>query len=314
MSFLDYVNRKNSIQKVSVDIENYRHFLSETLASEILKPSENTDFILKNILNLKLLEKNLNSYHCPHTEEIITALNKTTVAATEMAYTKLNEWSNSSSFNDIKYLIAQYQKKLLQRKIDAADIDTSIQNLSYQAENFLEGIKRKIETNCKRIKNWDNVFIKLEANHDSKSLVLENVKITFGDVFEGTCTLYVDSNNRLSLISENLSALPDLIQKNVKKLVSSLMKENKKINPIVLYFDSHSFEQKVFENIAKDLSLGIKPEFPKHIYFKDAPINNKDELWKIKLDEDSVRMILHEGDVKEYCLLKDPNIFWIEKL
>jgi hypothetical protein len=307
MSFNKYVEKRNQSQKIDINIDSYRESILTQLSGQILKANVENKEIIKNTLNVEQIEKTLQKYKFPKTENCKIAL---LAGNTTNILKILDSYHLNDELKQIQSEITQYQRRLILEKLDSSDIDLCCENLCKKAQIKLQKLANYLNEVIKRLKHWDDIAIKIEAIYENQKLDLEKAIINFGDLISGTVEISLLENNQFKIEKVKLENLSDKTKRSILNLLEN--SENSKQSKI-LYFHSAIHECKHYNSIIKDLSLGIKTDFPLYINLYSTPIVKENFItWKIKVEAKNLLLYLNENNYIQYNFSEQPKIFWME--
>lgn len=308
MSFNKYVEKRKQVQEIYIDLESYRENILSRLSGEILSTKKPEKEIFLNTINLERVEKILSKYNFPNTEACVVALIAENVNNISKILDRLKFYADIPEINEIQSEIIQYQRRLILERLDSEDIDVCCENLCAKAHSKLLKVSNYLNEGIQNLKHWDTISIKIKAL--DQKLNLENAEIIFGDLISGSVEVNISENDEYSFNKIKLENLSNKTKKSILNLFENL-ESTKKTK--ILYFHTKINEAKYFNSIIKDLSLGIKTDFPLHMNLYSEPTFIENYMtWKIKVEANNLSLSTNEVNAFQYNFTKQPNILWME--
>jgi hypothetical protein len=107
------------------------------------------------------------------------------------------------------------------------------------------------------------------------------------------------------------SEMPESMRTQIDALLQRI-KDSPKIKKMVtLYMAKPHQDRNLFERKRRDISLGIKTTLPKNTILMNMPIDEKNDIWKVRIKEEKLSKILNEGDFLQYQLMDESDLIWI---
>ena len=317
MSLKKYLETRKLKLSISSDLNSYKENLLGVLSSLVLLSEVSNKQIIKKTIPLHQIEKQLEQIAYPCVEKILSALSTVDLKKIKDVMEAFDAWSagrEDKTISSLKYFFTEYQNKIISQKLSAEDIDAVNCNFIIEAENTLQIIKDKIKHVAEKYEILENYPIHMEGLFSENQLSLVEFKIKVGDFLENYFTLEVTENFEVNKKELVLDQMPEQVKKDVLKLVNELSKNIDSKSIGTYYFNIRKNEAFLFECMQKDLALGIKPEFPKHIQLTNIPYQqNEQDTWKIKIARKYVQKELHEGDIEYFSLVGRPLVYWMER-
>lgn len=311
MSFTSYVESR-SRTNVVVILDEYREKLHADMSSLLLKPNHQISEVKKNILNLQEISKLLSEAHYPKIDELIMTIRTGDAKKVSHANLIFNRWAeNKENCDKIRLSLFEYCAKLYANKFGPEEIDEITKSYLAESKIVLDQMAKNIELAISKIPSWKNQAIVIEAICPENDWIVHEAKINVGNahfIYELTpigCNIknYVENE------------IPFSLKINMQDLIDKLQNSPKYSKILTLYMNRPLSERKYFENVKRDLSLGIKSSLPNHVALTNLPVQNQSDIWKVRIEEKYLKEYLHEGNYIEYQIIHNKApIRWIERL
>lgn len=311
MSLKKYIENKIKTQIIT-NLQQYTEKLQADLASLLLKPNEKIVEAKKNSICITQLYKMLSEVKYPHKDQLCFALSSgdvKTIAKAQDTFQEFKNFSKNKLCEDINNEIYDYKIRLISEKFTLNDVDAVYNSCFYESNLSINKFARMIEIAISKIPSWKNCDVLIEALGSENGLELEKIKISLNN----SSFLFNVENHEITEVCE--SEASDSIKNNILQLIKQL-KENPKYNQIIsLYTVQPLSERKLFDNLKKDLVLGIEATLPNHIILTNLPIAKNQDIYKIKIGEQYIKEFMCEGDQKQFLLIcEEAPVRWIERI
>jgi hypothetical protein len=317
MSLKKYLESRKFKLSITSDLSLYKENLLGVLSSLIFISEVNNKQILKKTIPLHHIEKQLEEIDFPFIEKVMFALNAVDSKKIKDVMETFDAWSmnrKDNVINSLKYCFIEYQNKIISQKFSADEIDAVYSNFIFEAEKTLQMLKDKIRHIAEKHEILNNYPIHIEGIFDENELSLMKFKIKVGDFLENYFVLKISDNFKINKKELVIDQMSEQVKKDIFKLISELNEDNNQKNIDTYYFNVDKNKSYFFKFMQKDLSWGIKPEFPKHIQLTNIPyLQDEQDTWKIKIAKKYVQKELHEGDIEYFSLIGRPLVYWMER-
>jgi hypothetical protein len=315
MSLKKYIEKKEK-PNIIVSLDSYKESLISCVSSLILKPQNITES-KKYIIDYDYLEKILSEMAYPFSKQIQMILKTGDVCKINQAHKELKSWikNNYQSNNNSDFVdnaIYDYQSSLYQENITPDNIDKIFNSYLNESQKTMKLITNFISSKLEKIKNWNDHTIEIEALFPADGLIVNEAKVK---IKHFDFDLEFRSPNFVVKNIKEIEMMPSLSE-NVNNLLS-LLTENEKFEKILtLYMTRPTEERSFYESIKREISLGISSVLPNHLELQSLPIqeNFKSDLWKVKVNSRYVCEKFIEGNYKQYEIINECPIRWIERI
>lgn len=321
MSLKKYIESKQN-KDIILSIEEYQQKLSADISSLALTPIDNVKELKKNTINLLEIRNKLFYIKYPLIENFSISLKTGDVKKINCSYLEFSNWVDSKKIiskeiEEIKQEVFNYQSSLYEDSITVQDIDKLIINYSNEAKEVVEKISKKIHSAINQVQNWKDHQVRISLNRceNNREYVSTTVKVIFGESFQDffECEL-TPLGLEIKSYQENLNA-PMSLRKDVNAVLQVLKSKKSNKDLVTLYFNSPITERKYFERVKRDVSLGIEAVIPNYITLFENECQNDDDLWKVKLKNDSIKRVVDINNQITFKVIEDScSVKWIEKI
>lgn len=319
MSLMKYIESK-SRPNIIIDNTLYQQQLNADISSLLLKPNEKLLEARKNIINFTELNYILSKISYPLIDEMCMALKTGDAKKINHACMVFRRWSeycqhDRDLIDKVESTIFHYQIKIYGNEFGPNDAEKAIKSYLAESSGILNKMSQNLNLAISSLSSWNNHQIIIEALLPDKDWIVNEAKVSIGDTFKVD---FVYQNTPLGFKIKNVSdinesELPITLKNDFQALLNKLQ-QNPKYNRIVtLYMNRPISERRFFEIAKRDLALGINAVLPAHITLATQPIGDAD-VWKVKVEENYLYEYLNEGDIKQYQIMEETPIKWIERI
>ena len=317
MSLMKYIESKNR-PNIIINTDLYQEQLNADVSSLLLKPDERIIEARKNIINITEINYILSSISYPLMNELCMALRTGDMRKVSHSHMVFRRWAEYSKHNQdlidkIETAIFHYQIKLYGNEFGATEADKVVKSSVAESYVVLNKMAQTINLAISTIKEWQNHQVVIEAIPADKDWIVNEAKVTIGSSFLAD---FIYEHTSLGFKVKNISEndLPLSFKNDFQNLVNKLQ-QNPKYNKILtLYMNRPLSERRYFEILKRDLSLGIKSALPNHIILSSEPLSENSDIWKVKVEERYLHEYLNEGNIKQFQLIEETPIKWIERI
>lgn len=311
MSLKKYIENKTKPQ-VIFSLESYQQSLFANISSLLLKPSDKIEEVKKQILNISELELYLSEVLYPFSEELQIAIKSDNLNKIKQFHVKFQTWKKHYNLDEkilskIDNLLYDYQTNLYSSNLNPEDIDKVVESYLCESRTMLKKLSNKISSSIDKIIEWKNHIVKIEGLIPDYGFFINKAKVSIDESF--CFEVKLNQNFKVENIVE------DVIPSHLKKLIDLIESKNASEKIKTLYMSRPVFERKLFESRKRDVCMGLVAVLPKHITLSDLPAKNEGhDLWKVKVQEIDLYEHLNEEDCKEYQIIDDCSIKWLERV
>lgn len=317
MSFMKYLESKNSRPNIATSLEAYREQLAADVASLLIKPDAKLHEARKNIVNMREFTRTLSELNYPLADEFGMAVRTGDPRKVSHAHMTFRKWAeyyraDRDLTDRIETALFHYQTKLYGREFGPEDADEVVKSATAESQAVLDHMAHRIGLAVARIPHWRNHAVTLEAIYPDGGWVMEEAQVTVGEQFQGGFR-YFQTPTGFGVKHLQTEGLPASLLDDLKALVVRLQQNPKYNKVLTLYMARPISERRYFELVKRDLSLGIETVLPSHVTLADRPLYRDQDVWKVRVEDKYLREYLHEGDVIEYQIIGDEApIRWLE--
>jgi|688.fasta_scaffold214338_2 hypothetical protein len=311
----DYISKKSiQLTTVRMSLDFYRENLTTSLSGLVMKSDDKSRDALRRTIDCEKIKNALEEADYPFIESFMICLEQGNSKKILNHIQKIEDWIFENSLDEsIVNLIESefwlYQSNILKKEIEPEDVDYAIESLTDKSTFVLEEMVLKIENELSKIE-WDNHPIMIKALPSDK-WIAEKARVEIGNQFVSSFDLLKETNG---FVIENivLSEMPERMKNQIQALMQRL-KESPKIKQLVtLYMSKPVVNRDLFENKRKQIALGIKTFLPKGTILTNVPIDENQDIWKVKIEKINLLKSLQEGDVSGFKIIGESNLRWIE--
>ena len=318
MSFMKYIESKVR-PNIIIDTALYQEQLKADVASLLLKPDDKLIEARKNIIDINEMNHILSKISYPLMNELCMALRTGDVKKISHAHMVFRRWAeycnhDQNLIDKVETAIFHYQIKLYGNEFGANDADKVVESSLAESHAILNKMSQNLNLMISSIPKWGNHKIIIEAISPDKDWIVNEAKVKIGDMF---FVDFIYENTPLGFKIKNINETQELPQelKTDFQLLLNKLNQNSKYNKILtLYMNRPISDRRFFEIIKRDLSLGIKSALPSHIILSTSPLIENADVWKIKIEEKYLYEYLNEGNIKQYQIMEDAPLKWIERI
>lgn len=312
MSLKKYIENKEK-PKIEVSLDSYKETLISNVSGLILKP-QNLLESKKYIIDYNLLDKTLSEMSYPFRQHIQMSLKTGDIFKINQAHKKFKSWAvnNSKNVDDVDNAIYEYQASLYQENLNPDNIDKICKSYFEESQKNIKLIRNFISSKLEKIHDWNNHLVEIYGLYPSTGFVVSEARVKIKDF---TFDVEIEMPNFLIKNIQNVEKPLSLVE-NTNKLISLLKQNDKSDKILTLYMSRPKQERAFYESIKKEICLGFNCDLPNYVELGNLPlIENPDtDLWKIKIDSKYVYEKLIEGNYKQYELIDESPIRWIERI
>ena len=319
MSFKKYMESKNQ-QKIIVDMEKYKENLHAELSSFVMKPNKNVFEVRKNFIDSEYFISIFSKINYPYQEKFIIALHSNDFVKITKEQDRFSIWVES--FCDDKLMseeinekVYKYQVNIEKPNLEFDEVDEIYKNYLKESESILNQMSQELKIAAEYTKNWNNHQISIEAIYPNENFVVCEAMITIGEVFNASFMYEKTPTGNIVKYSIEEDNASDKLKNDIQNFILQLKNKPKHDKFVQLYVSVPVSETKKYENIKRDLALGIDSGLPNNIILSNKCFLSEGELWKIKIDKKFVQEFLCEGDFVQYKIISDnASVRSIEKV
>lgn len=318
MSFMKYIESKIR-PNIIIDTSLYQEQLKADVASLLLKPDDKLIEARKNIIDITEMTHILSKISYPLMNELCMSLRTGDVKKISHAHMVFRRWSEYCNYDKnlidkIETAIFQYQIKLYGNEFGPNDADRVVKSSLTESFAILNKMSQNLNLMISGIPTWGNHQIIIEAIAPEKDWIINEAKVKIGNMFTVD---FIYENTPLGFKIKNINEteeIPVSLKSDFQILLNKLQKNPKYDKISTLYMNRPLSERRVFEIIKRDLSLGIKSVLPQHIILSTSPLTEGTDVWKVKIEEKYLYEYLNEGSIKQYQIMEEAPLRWIERI
>lgn len=298
--------------KIEISVDDYKQKLTSHISGLVLKNNTH-DNCIKESLESSKIKYSLENIQYPFVESFIMVLESGNLQKMHQQMNKIERWlyfntKDDSIFRMIESFVCSYQANLNRKKLDPHDVDSIVESLVLKTRDVLREMVSNIEIELSYI-GWNNHPIHLKALYvDDK--VANTASVSIGENY--SCLFdYKKTDNGFLVENVVFSEMPESMRTQIDALLQRI-KDSPKIKKMVtLYMAKPHQDRNLFERKRRDISLGIKTTLPKNTILMNMPIDEKNDIWKVRIKEEKLSKILNEGDFLQYQLMDESDLIWI---
>jgi predicted RNA-binding protein Jag len=319
MSFEKYMQSRNQ-QKIIVDMEKYKENLHAELSSFAIKQNKNVFEVRKRFIDNEYFRSVFSKINYPYQEKFIIALNSNDFVKISKEQDRFSIWVEN--FCDDKLMsekinekVYRYQVNIEKPNLESDEVDEIYKNYLKESELILNQMSQDLRIAAEHTKNWKNHQITVEAIFPTEYFVVCEAKVTIGEKFNES---FIYEKTPIGNVVKGLikeSSLSEKMRMDIQNFIFQLKNKPKYEKFVQLYISSPISERKKYENIKRDLALGMDSTLPNNIILSNKYFLSEDDLWKIKIDKRFLQEFICEGDFIQYKIISDnASIRCIEKV
>jgi hypothetical protein len=159
---------------------------------------------------------------------------------------------------------------------------------------------------------WNNHPIFISSIYDGDRV--SNVANVFIGENYHMCFDYKKIDTGFVVENVVFSEMPSAMRSQIDALLQRI-KESPKIKKMVtLYMSKPQSERNLFERKKREIALGMKTTLPKNTVLMNMPIDENNDIWKVRMREEKLSRILQEGDFEQYQIMDEVDLIWISKV
>lgn len=311
----DYISKKSAqITTVGMSLDFYRENLITSLSGLAIKNDEKSREALRKIIDCEKIKTVLEEINYPFLESFMICLEQGNSKKIFDHMQRMEDWIIKNSLDEsiIELVESQfwlYQASVLNKEIQPEDIDYAIESLMDKTRLIIEQMVAKIENELSYV-DWDNHPIMVKAL-PSENWIVERAKVEIGNQFTASFDLV---NEAKGFVVENITIneMPEKMKNQIQALMQRLKESPKLKQMVTLYMSKPVVNRNLFESKKKQIALGIKTFLPRGTFLTNVPMDENNDIWKVKIERKNLLKSLQEGDVTEFKLIEDSSIRWIE--
>ena len=216
---------------------------------------------------------------------------------------------------EINEKVYKYQVNIEKPNLEFDEVDEIYKNYLKESESILNQMSQELKIAAEYTKNWNNHQISIEAIYPNENFVVCEAMITIGEVFNASFMYEKTPTGNIVKYSIEEDNASDKLKNDIQNFILQLKNKPKHDKFVQLYVSVPVSETKKYENIKRDLALGIDSGLPNNIILSNKCFLSEGELWKIKIDKKFVQEFLCEGDFVQYKIISDnASVRSIEKV
>lgn len=310
----DFLREKQESRcKIRCCCQNYRENILANFSSLILKNQDATDMV-KNILDVNKIKKNLESISYPYIEAFCIAAKSGSINSLEKNMTRCRLWTKSHGINSanlavVEELIQNFEAKHLGESFGPIDVDIVVNSLVTECNILFNKVVAKLEMITEQLELSNS--IELEAIMPEDGLLVDSMLVKINGIYPALFTL---NHTHQGFKAENFVSnnLPDRVRTQYQSLMKKLQENPNYKQIISLYMPQPTAKRRLFEQKKKEIALGYKTVLPEGTTLTNMIIDENIDYWRVKLPKEYLISSLHEGDMLSYHLVEDAPVRWLE--
>jgi hypothetical protein len=303
MSLKKYIElKKESITKVL--IENYKKELNKELIL-LTKNFDSTRIqeLKETLIDELKLSKLLQEIKYPYLEELKIIVQTGDPQKIEKERKKISVFERSEP---VVSLLLFYESFFYSNNIPLKEIDKIIESYCDRTNIIALDLAHKIDLAKEKIQ-WRNHETQLEALYPKKRFLAHEFLLKVGNNFNKKFIINLNSNEIKHVETEE--DIPSSLKEDSINLIEKIFDTSKNFG--ILYMNCSKNDRRKFEQVRKELSLGIKHFLPFSLTLSEAidPIEGFD-IWEIKTDLNKLKKI----DNKYLVYEDDTPLKWMRLL
>lgn len=289
MSFSRFLESKKR-PAVSVSYDHYRETLERSVFDTLLDPIERSECILTHLAEVMDLRRNLEAVEYPRKEELLMAVASREPAKIRRAHEQFSIWGKKKDAEEIplvenalfecrSYLYGKevnFSKDIANKIVEAAVLET---------EKHISKMQLLVEKAIARIPNWNSSSVILKVLKPSEAWVSNEAMVIVGQPPSMTFMLENSKPKGLELYDiQDIEGYPLSVQEDYANLIRNLQALKPVSTFQTWYFMAKRKDRPKYEQIKRELALGIEATLPGVTELFESPPDSFDmDVWRVKL-------------------------------
>jgi hypothetical protein len=292
MSLNKYIKKRNC--EIIIESKDQHQDLFEHLSGLVIRKQSNILEIKKHFINCLELEKKLHEINYPFVQSMILAVRSASSSQINKAQNKFYEWLDGNE-NDVSKKINSnliaYKANLKNENLNPQEADEIFKNIVSNSGFFIDKIKFKLNKVSEKL-NFKEAVIYPVFNYNDFDEIEFKIKVKEHEFLFSKNNVAINENNDFT-----------------KEFCKTFNDQNPQM--LTLYFLQESQKRNYFEQIKRNISLGINSDLPPYIeFYKDTQFKEDFDLWKVKIKN----KYIVESEGKFFFNGSDRFIKWIERV